>query len=82
MAANPFTWIRKAIDLAKQPRVKLNSIQDLPGAKKNVQRVGRGPGSGRGKTCGHGHKGQVRERVKERERCKLGSFRGNGIRNE
>ena len=27
--------------------------------EKQAQRVGRGPGSGRGKTCGRGHKGQV-----------------------
>ena len=30
------TWIRKGLDLAKLPRVKLNNIQDLPGAKKKV----------------------------------------------
>eukprot|EP00118_Oscarella_pearsei_P011853 m.82906 g.82906 ORF g.82906 m.82906 type:complete len:176 (+) comp36313_c0_seq9:1176-1703(+) len=44
--------------LERMPRVKLNNISDLPGAKKKGVRVGRGPGSGRGKTSGWGHKGQ------------------------
>lgn len=36
----------------------LNSIKPANGAKKNKIRVGRGIGSGLGKTCGRGHKGQ------------------------
>lgn len=36
----------------------LNSIKSPEGAKKNKLRVGRGIGSGLGKTCGRGHKGQ------------------------
>jgi large subunit ribosomal protein L15 len=36
----------------------LNSIKPATGAKKNRIRVGRGIGSGLGKTCGRGHKGQ------------------------
>ena len=36
----------------------LNTIQPAPGSKKNTKRVGRGIGSGTGKTCGRGHKGQ------------------------
>ncbi|MBL8498283.1 50S ribosomal protein L15 [Nitrosomonas sp. JL21] len=36
----------------------LNSIKPGLGAKKNKLRVGRGIGSGLGKTCGRGHKGQ------------------------
>ena len=36
MAAQGNTWIRRALDIAKLPRVKLNNIQDLPGAKKKV----------------------------------------------
>jgi len=39
-------------------RLKLNMLQDNPGAIKQKRRKGRGIGSGRGKTCGHGHKGQ------------------------
>jgi large subunit ribosomal protein L15 len=53
-----YTWVRKALDVSQLPRVKLNNIQDLPGAKRKAVRVGRGPGSGKGKTCGRGHKGQ------------------------
>lgn len=36
----------------------LNTMQPAPGSKKNARRVGRGIGSGTGKTCGRGHKGQ------------------------
>ena len=38
--------------------MKLNAISDNPGATKNRKRVGRGIGSGTGKTSGSGHKGQ------------------------
>jgi large subunit ribosomal protein L15 len=37
---------------------KLNNLQPAPGSKKNRKRVGRGIGSGLGKTAGRGHKGQ------------------------
>lgn len=36
----------------------LNSLSPLPGSKKKAKRVGRGEGSGWGKTAGRGHKGQ------------------------
>ena len=36
----------------------LNTIQPAEGAKHSCRRVGRGIGSGLGKTCGRGHKGQ------------------------
>lgn len=36
----------------------LNSLRAPAGAKARKQRVGRGIGSGLGKTCGKGHKGQ------------------------
>ncbi len=36
----------------------LNSLKPALGAKKDAVRVGRGIGSGMGKTCGRGHKGQ------------------------
>ncbi|MBC3767584.1 50S ribosomal protein L15 [Neptunicella marina] len=36
----------------------LNTISPAPGAKKSAKRVGRGIGSGLGKTGGRGHKGQ------------------------
>lgn len=38
--------------------VKLNELSDNPGASKNRMRVGRGIGSGKGKTGGRGVKGQ------------------------
>jgi large subunit ribosomal protein L15 len=38
--------------------MQLNTIQAALGAKHSKRRVGRGIGSGLGKTCGRGHKGQ------------------------
>lgn len=38
--------------------MELNTIKPAEGAKKARRRVGRGIGSGLGKTCGRGHKGQ------------------------
>ncbi len=38
--------------------MKLNSLSPAQGSKKNRKRVGRGMGSGIGKTAGRGHKGQ------------------------
>lgn len=37
--------------------MELNDLQNVPGAVKNSKRVGRGIGSGNGKTAGKGHKG-------------------------
>jgi large subunit ribosomal protein L15 len=38
--------------------MRLNTLSPAPGSNKDVKRVGRGIGSGTGKTCGRGHKGQ------------------------
>lgn len=38
--------------------MKLNTLSPAEGSKKNRKRVGRGIGSGFGKTAGRGHKGQ------------------------
>jgi large subunit ribosomal protein L15 len=38
--------------------MKLHELRDNPGATKTKKRVGRGPGSGKGKTAGRGIKGQ------------------------
>jgi len=38
--------------------MKLNELHDNPGATRPKKRVGRGPGSGMGKTAGRGIKGQ------------------------
>ncbi len=37
--------------------MRLNELAPAPGARKKARRVGRGIGSGKGKTCGRGHKG-------------------------
>jgi large subunit ribosomal protein L15 len=50
---------------------KLNEIRDNEGAHKRRMRVGRGPGSGKGKTSGRGVKGQ-----KSRSGVALGGFEG------
>jgi len=39
--------------------VSLNALADNPSAKQNKRRLGRGTGSGRGKTAGRGHKGSL-----------------------
>lgn len=38
--------------------MRLNSLSPAPGSKRDAKRVGRGIGSGYGKTAGRGHKGQ------------------------
>jgi len=38
--------------------MRLNDIKSAPGSRTSAKRVGRGIGSGLGKTCGRGHKGQ------------------------
>ncbi len=38
--------------------MRLNELKPAPGSRKNRERVGRGIGSGVGKTGGRGHKGQ------------------------
>ena len=37
--------------------MNLSDLKPAPGAKQTKKRVGRGPGSGNGKTAGRGHKG-------------------------
>lgn len=38
--------------------MRLNTLKPAEGSKSDAKRVGRGQGSGWGKTCGRGHKGQ------------------------
>ena len=38
-------------------KITLNSLAPSPGSHRNRKRIGRGPGSGTGKTSGKGHKG-------------------------
>ena len=51
--------------------MKLNEVRDNDGATKNRKRVGRGIGSGTGKTSGSGHKGQ-----KARSGVSINGFEG------
>jgi large subunit ribosomal protein L15 len=51
--------------------MKLNEIRDNPGARKGRMRVGRGIGSGKGKTGGRGQKGQ-----KSRSGVSIAGFEG------
>lgn len=51
--------------------MKLNNLADRPGANKKRTRVGRGPGSGKGKTSGRGMKGQ-----RSRSGVSLNGFEG------
>src|ERR1700733_11456676 len=44
---------------SKETAMKLNEIRDNPGAHYRYKRVGRGIGSGKGKTSGRGGKGQT-----------------------
>jgi large subunit ribosomal protein L15 len=43
---------------ANSETMRLNTLSPAPGSRKNAKRVGRGIGSGNGKTAGRGHKGQ------------------------
>ena len=38
--------------------MKLHELSPIPGSVRDVKRIGRGHGSGQGKTAGKGHKGQ------------------------
>ncbi len=51
--------------------MKLHELRDNPGASRRRKRVGRGPGSGKGKTAGRGVKGQ-----KSRSGVALNGFEG------
>ena len=51
--------------------MRLNELHDNPGANKSKKRIGRGPGSGKGKTGGRGLKGQ-----KSRSGVSLNGYEG------
>ena len=51
--------------------MKLNELREKKGALKTKKRLGRGPGSGVGKTCGRGLKGQ-----KSRSGVSINGFEG------
>jgi len=50
--------------------MRLDQLHPAPGAKKGPKRVGRGLGSGHGKTSGRGHKGQ---------KARAGGGKGSGF---
>ena len=54
--------------------MKLNEIRDNPGARRKSKRVGRGIGSGKGKTAGRGVKGQ-----KARTGVSINGFEGGQL---
>jgi large subunit ribosomal protein L15 len=54
--------------------MKLNELRDNPGARPTSKRLGRGIGSGKGKTSGRGVKGQ-----KAREGVSLNGFEGGQL---
>ncbi len=56
------------------PQLKLNDLRDNPGARPKFKRLGRGIGSGKGKTSGKGVKGQ-----KAREGVALNGFEGGQL---
>jgi len=51
--------------------MKINQLKPHPRSQKNRKRVGRGPGSGKGSTCGRGMKGQ-----KSRSGVSINGFEG------
>ena len=51
--------------------MKLHELREKPGARHSKKRVGRGPGTGIGKTCGRGMKGQ-----KSRSGVSINGFEG------
>ncbi len=54
--------------------MELNNLRDNPGARPKFKRLGRGIGSGKGKTSGKGHKGQS-----AREGVALNGFEGGQL---
>ena len=50
---------RMAEQFIWREKMDLSSLRNTPGARKTRKRVGRGPGSGLGKTAGKGQKGQM-----------------------
>jgi large subunit ribosomal protein L15 len=53
--------------------MKLDELRPAPGSRKRRKKIGRGPGSGHGKTSGKGHKGQ---RARSGGGGKSGGFEG------
>ena len=56
--------------------MRMNTIKPAKGARRERTRVGRGIGSGLGKTAGRGHKGQFARAGKGNLGSRDGRFRG------
>jgi large subunit ribosomal protein L15 len=56
--AKNFSSVTGAFSIVPTEGTRLNTLKDNDGAHKRAKRLGRGIGSGKGKTCGRGHKGQ------------------------
>jgi len=64
---------KKAETAEETPAIGLHNIAPAPGSRKDRKRVGRGHGSGHGKTSGRGHKGAgSRAGAKDRARFEGG----------
>src|SRR5881397_4276438 len=61
--------------MADEPRIGLHTLKPAPGSRKARKRVGRGEGSGFGKTAGRGQKGYgSRSGAKDRARFEGGQM--------
>ena len=49
--------VAEVAEVAETPRLGLHNLVPAPGSHRDRKRLGRGPGSGTGKTSGKGHKG-------------------------
>jgi large subunit ribosomal protein L15 len=47
------------MSVATDQKIGLHNLSPAPGSHRNRKRLGRGPGTGQGKTAGKGHKGAV-----------------------
>jgi large subunit ribosomal protein L15 len=66
---------RPATEAEADERVGLHNLSPAPGSRKSRKRVGRGHGSGMGKTSGRGHKGYgSRSGAKDRARFEGGQM--------
>ena len=45
--------------MARDQKIGLHNLTPAPGSHRNRKRLGRGPGTGQGKTAGKGHKGAM-----------------------
>ena len=74
-AAHAATPAERGAEPAEEPRIGLHSLRPAPGSRRPRKRVGRGEGSGTGKTSGRGQKGYgSRSGAKDRARFEGGQM--------